>query len=77
MREISIAHDGDTPKEGPLFQLACQIRQLVNTKWDGLSTDILQNMASFPVEDEENFKIILQADGHKVGIWANSTKNPR
>lgn len=77
--EVSQAQDGDLPKRAAHVELCRKLRTLINEKWDELSSDILQNQESIPgsTEDEDNFKTIMQAAGFKVGVWSNSTHNPR
>jgi len=75
--QLAKAKDGNTSSRLPLFQFTVDLRQLINLKWEKLCTNILQNIKTLPSEGEDNFKITIQAEGYKVGLWANSTKNPR
>lgn len=75
--EIANAADLLSPKEKILKKVSIEFRALINMKWDAITTSIYQNMDQFPIEENENFKFVAQCFGHKFGLWANSTKNPR
>ncbi|KAJ3148431.1 Protein casc1 [Geranomyces variabilis] len=54
-----------------------RIRQLVHSKWDRATTQILQHIDQFAREPNENFQLAASTHNYAFGVWGNLTKNPR
>ncbi|KAJ3150288.1 Protein casc1 [Geranomyces michiganensis] len=54
-----------------------RIRQLVHSKWDRATTQILQHVDQFAREPNENFQLSASTHNYAFGVWGNLTKNPR
>ncbi|KAJ3181987.1 Protein casc1 [Geranomyces variabilis] len=54
-----------------------RIRQLIHSKWDRATTQILQHVDQFAREPNENFQLSASTHNYAFGVWGNLTKNPR
>eukprot|EP00842_Homolaphlyctis_polyrhiza_P006463 jgi/Hompol1/6818/HPOL_003796-RA len=53
-----------------------RLLEILGTKWDSISQQILQHADFFEREPNENFQLTGSTDGYAFGIWGNLTKNP-
>ncbi|KAJ3024760.1 UNVERIFIED_CONTAM: Protein casc1 [Siphonaria sp. JEL0065] len=75
---ISIECDNqNVPGQLNLRMQLTTMRQLIVSKWDLVTTRIMQHYDHFNVESNENFHFAGSTDNYIFGIWGNLTRNPR
>jgi hypothetical protein len=68
---------GNTKRVEMLGKYMIRLMEILNSKWDEASQQILQHLDMFSREATENFQIASQYDKYSYGLWANMTRNPR
>ncbi len=71
------AHDRSLPQAATATTMAKNLQHLCLDAWISITILVLQNMLEFGLDKNENFQAVVASNARRMGVWGNTTRNPR